>query len=84
MSSSPDRTFYNEVCKKLAGFVMNATSLQEIRNFCGVTTTDFNLIEINENLTTLRKYVHIPVCFQFCLYSSYCHVLVWCAHQMML
>jgi len=65
VSSSPDRTFYNEVCKKLAGFVKNATSLQEIRDFCGVTTTDFNQTEITKNITVLQKYIYIPVLFVF-------------------
>jgi len=56
MTWSPARTFYNEVCKKLATFVVNARSIQEIRNFCGVADdTGFTPQEFEHNLQELEK-----------------------------
>jgi len=49
-----DRTFYNEVCKKLANLIVNAKSIQEIRDFCGVTHAGFDHAEIVQNLQVLH------------------------------
>mmetsp|Transcript_71691 Transcript_71691/g.116227 ORF Transcript_71691/g.116227 Transcript_71691/m.116227 type:complete len:702 (-) Transcript_71691:476-2581(-) len=50
-----DRTFYNEVCKKLATFIVNAESIQKIRDFCGVTDAGFDDEEIDQNLKMLNR-----------------------------
>ena len=51
-----EKTLYNEVCTKLANLVVKARSIQEIRDFCGVTDAHigFTPPQIQQNLANLH------------------------------